>query len=141
MLDEITGDGVCVIDLDTVMPGLAVFDFGDIVRSGTNTGLEDEQDLSEINFNTKIFNSLAHGFLEATRTTLTPVEIDQMAFGAKLITFEQGLRFLTDHLNGDSYYKIHRPSHNLDRARTQFKLVKEMENHFDEMLGTIEKYR
>jgi hypothetical protein len=141
MLDDVTGDGVCVIDLDTVMPGLAVFDFGDIVRSGANTGLEDEPDLSKIDFDMNIFNRLAHGFLDATRTTLTPVEIDQLVFGAKLITFEQGLRFLTDHLNGDTYYKIHRLSHNLDRARTQFKLVQEMENHFDEMLGMIERYR
>jgi hypothetical protein len=141
MLDDITGEGICVIDLDTVMPGLVVFDFGDIVRSGANTGLEDEPDLSKINFDMRIFNHLAQGFLEVTCATLTPAEIDQLAFGARLITFEQGIRFLTDYLNGDTYYKIHRPNHNLDRTRTQFKLVQEMENCFDEMLGTIERYR
>jgi hypothetical protein len=141
MIDDVTGEGVCVIDLDTVMPGFAVFDFGDTVRSCANTGLEDESDLSKVNFDLPVFNRLAHGFLDATRETLTSTEIDQLAFGAKLITFEQGIRFLTDYLNGDTYYKIHRPSHNIDRARTQFKLVQEMEQSYDAMLATIEKHR
>ena len=141
MIDDVTGEGVCVIDLDTVMPGFAVFDFGDTVRSCANTGLEDEPDLSKVNFDLSVFDRLAHGFLDATREILTPAEIDQLAFGAKLITFEQGIRFLTDYLNGDTYYKIHRPSHNLDRARTQLKLVQKMEQSYDAMLATIERYR
>lgn len=140
MIDDVTGEGICVIDLDTVMPGFAVFDFGDTVRSCANTGLEDEPDLSKVNFDLSVFDRLAHGFLDATRETLTPIEIGQLAFGAKLITFEQGIRFLTDYLNGDIYYKIHRPNHNLDRARTQLKLVQGMEDVYDVMLATIERY-
>jgi hypothetical protein len=141
MIDDTTGEGVCVIDLDTVMPGLAVFDFGDTVRSCCNPALEDEPDLAKVTFSLPTFNLLAQGFLDATRDCLTPIEIDHLAFGAKLITFEQGLRFLGDHLNGDVYYKIHRPNHNLERARTQFKLVSDMEAVFDEMLQIVEKYR
>ena len=105
MMDDETGEGVCVIDLDTVMPGLAVFDFGDSVRSGANPAAEDERDISRVVFDLVVFDRLAHGFLDATRDILTPVEVAHLAFGARLITFEQGIRFLTDYLNGDTYYK------------------------------------
>ncbi len=141
MIDNVTGEGICVIDLDTVMGGLAVFDFGDSVRTGASTGAEDEPDTSKISFDLGIFDRLAHGFLEETHEFLTPTEVDHLAFGAKLITFEQGIRFLTDYLNGDVYYKTHRPEHNLDRCRTQFKLVSEMEASEDQMTNVIEAYR
>lgn len=140
MIDDQSGEGVCVIDLDTVMPGLAVFDFGDAVRSGANPAAEDEPDLSKVVFDLAVFDSLAHGFLDATRDLLTPVEVEHLAFGAKLITFEQGIRFLGDYLNGDLYYKTSRPHHNLDRARTQLKLVADMEALFGNMQAIIAKY-
>jgi hypothetical protein len=141
LMDDRTGEGICVIDLDTVMPGLAVCDFGDIVRSGAITAEEDEQDLSLVRFDLSVYEQIVHGFLEATRDSLTPPEIDQLPFAAKLITFEQGLRFLTDYLKGDQYYRIHHPNHNLDRCRTQFKLVSEMEMKFDSMKEILEQYR
>lgn len=141
MISDETGEGLCVIDLDTVMPGLSVFDFGDAVRSGANPAAEDEPDLNKVVFNLEIFEQLAHGFLEATRQILTPVEIDHLAFGTKLITLEQGIRFLTDHLLGDTYYKIQRKNQNLDRCRTQFKLVSDMETQYDQMLSIIERYQ
>jgi len=141
MVDDVTGEGICVIDLDTVMPGLVPFDFGDSVRSGANPALEDEPDLSKVCFALPIFDRLARGFLEVTKDCLTPVELDHLAFGAKLITYEQGLRFLTDHLNGDVYYKTHRDNHNLDRCRTQFKLVSDMEASFEEMIKIVDKYK
>ncbi len=140
MIDDETGEGVCVIDLDTVMPGLAVFDFGDSVRSGANPVSEDEPDITKVVFDLDIFDSLAHGFLDATRDMLTPVEVAHLAFGARLITLEQGIRFLTDYLNGDIYYKTHRPNQNLDRARTQLKMVTDMESHADVMGEIIAKY-
>lgn len=140
MIDNVTGEGICVIDLDTVMAGLVVFDFGDSVRTGASTGAEDEPDTSKVSLDLDIFGRLAQGFLEETLEFLTPAEVDHLAFGAKLITFEQGIRFLTDYLNGDIYYKIHRPDHNMDRSRTQFKLVSEMERNFDDMLQVIEMY-
>jgi len=137
MIDDDTGEGVCVIDLDTVMPGLSVFDFGDTVRSGANRAAEDEPDLSKVIFDIDIFDVLAKGFLAATLELLTPAEVDHLAFGAKIITLEQGIRFLADYLNGDVYYKTHRPNHNLDRARTQLKLVFEMEEQFEAMEAII----
>ena len=141
MIDEDTGVGQCVIDLDTVMPGLAVFDFGDSVRSGSNTAVEDEPCIKNVRFDLDIFDRLAHGFLDATRDILTPVEINHLVFGARLITLEQGIRFLTDYLSGDTYYKISRPTQNLDRTRTQLKLVAEMEAKDSQMGKIIEKYR
>lgn len=141
MIDDETGEGICVIDLDTVMPGLAVFDFGDSVRFGANPGGEDTRDLKKVCIDLAIFDRLAHGYLEATSDFLTPAEVDNMAFGAKLITFEQGMRFLTDHLNGDTYYKIQREDQNLDRCRTQLHMVHDMEMKYEQMLQTIDKYR
>jgi hypothetical protein len=140
MIDNQTGEGLCVVDLDTVMPGLVVFDFGDAVRSGANLGVEDEPDPRKVAFSLDIFDRLAHGFLDAARGMLTSTEATHLAFGAKLITLEQGIRFLTDYLNGDIYYKTQRSNQNLDRARTQLKLVADMENVFDKMESTIEKY-
>jgi thiamine kinase-like enzyme len=140
MIDDITGEGICVIDLDTVMPGLVAYDFGDSVRSGANPAPEDEPDLSKVCFSLQIFDRLAQGFLDAARDYWLPMELDTLAFGAKLITFEQGLRFLTDYLNGDVYYKIHRVNHNLDRCRTQFKLVSDMEACFEQMVKIVEKF-
>jgi hypothetical protein len=141
LIDERTGEGICVIDLDTVMPGSALYDFGDLVRTGAITALEDAPDLAQVQLDLNMFERLAHGFLDATRDTLTPTEIDYMPFGAKLITLEQAIRFLGDHLNGDVYYKIHRPNHNLDRARTQIKLVAEIERNLDRMKAVVDKYR
>jgi thiamine kinase-like enzyme len=141
MIDDETGEGVCVIDLDTVMPGLSVFDFGDSVRSGANQAAEDEPDISKVAFDLDVFDTLAQGFLDATREMLTVEEVQHLALGAKLITFEQAVRFLTDYLNGDIYYRTHRPNQNLDRARTQIKMVVEMEEKYEEMEATILKYR
>ncbi|MFZ6029328.1 MAG: phosphotransferase enzyme family protein [Chloroflexota bacterium] len=141
LLDDETGRAICVIDLDTVMPGLAVFDFGDLVRSCCNPAREDEPDLKLVSFHLPTFALLARGFLDATRAFLTLPEIEHLAFGARLIAFEQGLRFLTDYLVGDVYYPANRPAHNLARARTQFKLVREMEAAFADMQALIKKYR
>ena len=141
MIDDRSGEGVCVIDLDTVMPGLVVFDFGDTVRSGSNQAAEDEIDVNKVVFDLAVFDHLARGFLEATRDWLTPVEIKHLAFGARLITLEQGIRFLTDYLNGDTYYKTHWPEQNLARTRTQLKLVAEMEHNLALMESIIVKYR
>ncbi|MBN2499671.1 MAG: aminoglycoside phosphotransferase family protein [Anaerolineales bacterium] len=141
MIDDLTGEGVCVIDLDTVMPGLAVYDFGDAVRSGANAGAEDEPDLSKVWLDLEVFDRLTHGYLDAARDFLTPTEIDHLPFSAILMTLECGLRFLADHINGDVYFKTRRPHHNLDRARTQFKLIQDMETHFAEMVQIVAAYR
>jgi len=141
LIDEQTGEGICVIDLDTVMPGSALYDLGDLVRTAAITALEDEPDLAKVSLDLEMFDRLAHGYLDATRDTLTPVEIDHLAFGAKLITFEQAIRFLDDYLSGDVYYKIHRQHHNLDRARTQIKMVAEMEQKMDHMMTIVNQYR
>jgi len=141
MIDSETGEGICVVDLDTVMPGLSLYDFGDSVRSGTNPAAEDERNLSKVCIDLEIFDCFAHGYLDAARDFSTPTEVDYLAFSARLMTFECGIRFLTDHLNGDTYFKIHRENHNLDRCRTQFKMVEDMEERFDQMERIVEKYR
>ena len=123
MLDQDTFQGVCVIDLDTVMPGLSLYDFGDMVRTATSPAEEDEQDLSQVTMRMPIFDQLVRGFAQETHGFLTPVEKKHLAFSGKLITLEQMIRFLGDHLAGDTYYKIHRENHNLDRCRTQMALV------------------
>ncbi len=140
MIDDATGRGICVIDLDTVMPGLAMYDFGDSVRLGAATALEDEQDLDKVGVNFDRFELLAKGYLEAARDFLTPLEAGHLAFAARLITFTIGLRFITDHLAGDTYFKVHRENHNLDRCRTQFKMVRMMEDRYDEMKNTVQRY-
>ena len=141
MIDDATGRGLCVIDLDTVMPGLAVNDFGDSIRFGASTGAEDEKDLSKIECDLHLYEVYAKGFIEGCCGALTEKEIDMLPMGAILMTFECGMRFLTDYLEGDHYFKIHREGHNLDRARTQFKLVKDMEEKLDQMKAIGEKYR
>ncbi len=140
MIDNRTGEGICVIDLDTVMPGSVLYDFGDSVRLGAATAAEDEQDLGQVGFDIGMFDRLAAGYLEAVRGFLVPAETDLLAFSAKLLTLECGIRFLTDHLKGDVYFKIHRPGHNLDRARTQFKMVAEMERQMGAMDAVVRKY-
>ena len=137
MLDEKSRTPLCVIDLDTVMPGLAAFDFGDSIRFGASTGAEDEKDLSKVEMSLDLFRTFAEGFL-STCTSLTENERRTLPMGAKLMTLECGVRFLTDYLSGDTYFRIHRPEHNLDRCRTQFKLVADMEKKWNEMAQIIE---
>jgi Ser/Thr protein kinase RdoA (MazF antagonist) len=127
MLDTLTGEAKCVVDLDTVMPGCALYDFGDMVRTTTSPTLEDEQDLSQVKMQMPMFKTLAEGYLATAGRFLTKAEKSYIAFSGKLITFEIGIRFLTDYLSGDTYFRIHRPAHNLERCRTQFKLVESIE--------------
>lgn len=140
MLDEKTGDGVCVIDLDTVMPGSVLYDYGDALRFGASSGAEDEPDLSKIWFDLELFEAFTEGFLSEVGSVLTEEEIRLLPFSAKLMTYECGIRFLGDYLNGDTYFKIHRPKHNLDRARTQFKLVADIETKLEQMKDIVNKY-
>jgi len=127
MLDVLTGEAMCVVDLDTVMPGCALYDFGDMVRTTTSPTLEDERDLSKVKMQMPMFKKLAEGYLSAASQFLTKAEKSYIAFSGKLITYEIGIRFLTDYLSGDTYFRIHRPAHNLERCRTQFKLVESIE--------------
>jgi Phosphotransferase enzyme family len=138
MLDDSTGEGICVIDLDTVMPGLALYDFGDMVRTTTSPAAEDEQDLSKVTMQFPMFEALARGYLSSAGEFLTTREKQHLAFSGKLITFEMGIRFLTDFLAGDTYYKIHRENHNLDRCRTQFKLIESIEQREENMNRLID---
>ncbi|WP_164959770.1 aminoglycoside phosphotransferase family protein [Clostridium estertheticum] len=140
MIDDITGEGICVIDLDTIMPGLSLYDFGDSIRSGANPAEEDEKDLSKVCMDLELFEQFTKGFLEGTDNSLTALELEYLPFSAKLMTLECGIRFLTDHLNGDTYFKIHRENHNLDRARTQFKMVKDMEEKFEKMQSVVKRH-
>ncbi len=123
MLDWETGHAMCVVDLDTVMPGLVLYDFGDMVRTTTSPTMEDEKDLGRVQMQMPMFQHLARGYVEATSGMLTPAEKRLLAFSGRLITFTIGIRFLADYLVGDTYFRVHRPDHNLDRTRTQFKLV------------------
>lgn len=141
MIDNTTRKGICVIDLDTVMPGLAMNDFGDSIRFGASTAAEDEKDLSKVTCSLDLFEIYVKGFLEGCDGRLTEKEIELLPMGAKVMTFECGMRFLTDYLEGDHYFKIHRPEHNLDRCRTQFKLVKDMEEKWEEMQRIVGKYK
>ena len=140
MIDDETGKAICVIDLDTVMPGLTANDFGDSIRFGASTALEDEQDLSKVSCDLHLFDVYARGFIEGCGGALTDLEIDMLPMGAILMTFENGIRFLTDHLEGDHYYHIHREGHNLDRCRTQLTLVKDMQEKLPQMNAIIQKY-
>jgi Ser/Thr protein kinase RdoA (MazF antagonist) len=139
MLDATTKKGLCVIDLDTVMPGLSVYDFGDMVRTATASANEDERDLSKVTMNLPMFEVLVRGFAEHTSRFLTSSEKKHLAFAAKLITFEQFIRFLTDYLAGDVYYKVRREEHNLDRARTQMKLVESIIEQEEVMNKVVER--
>jgi Ser/Thr protein kinase RdoA (MazF antagonist) len=140
MIDDRTGEGVCVIDLDTVMPGLSLYDFGDAIRSIANTGAEDETDLSRVNFSLGVFDAFAQGYLQATGGWLELDELALLPFAAELMTLECGMRFLKDYLQGDVYYKTRRPEQNLDRTRTQFKLVQEMEEAEKEMADAVRRW-
>ncbi len=130
---------LCILDLDTVMPGYIHFDFGDAIRSGANTGAEDDKDLSRVSMNIDLFKAYSRGFLEETHDFLNDYEIDNLAFSAKLFAFSQALRFLTDYIAGDVYYKIHYPHHNLQRTKAQFALLFSMEKQYDEMRAIIDK--
>ena len=137
MIDDNTGEAVCVIDLDTIMPGASVFDYGDSIRFGANTAAEDETDLSKVTLSLELFEAYTKGFLEGCAGKLTDIEVQMLPMGAKLMTFECGMRFLTDYLQGDTYFKIHKEGHNLDRCRCQFALVKDMEAKWDEMAKIV----
>ena len=133
LLDDETGQGICVIDLDTVMPGLAAYDFGDMVRTMTCPAAEDERDLSRVSMDFELFEAVLRGYLEGAGSFLTEQERDSLMIGAKVIIFEQGIRFLTDFLAGDTYYKVSRQDQNLDRCRTQFKLLQSIEEQENAM--------
>lgn len=139
MIDDKTNEGVCVIDLDTVMPGLSLYDFGDMVRTAARPTLEDETDLSKVVARMDMFEAVTRGYLESAGDVLNQVEKDHLAFSAKLITFEIGIRFLTDYLQGDVYFKTHRPGHNRDRCHVQFKMVESFEAHEDRMNSCVER--
>lgn len=141
MIDDFTGKAICVIDLDTVMPGLSVNDFGDSIRFGASTGAEDERDLSKVSCDLHLYEVYVKGFVEGCAGALTDLELEMLPMGAILMTFECGMRFLTDYLEGDNYFKIHREGHNLDRCRTQFKLVRDMEEKLPQMKAIVEKYK
>jgi hypothetical protein len=141
LFDIKTDKGICVIDLDTIMPGLSLYDFGDSIRSGANTAAEDEADLSKVGIDLNLFEVYVDGFLSETAESLNDAEIENLAYGAKLMTFECGIRFLTDYLEGDVYFRTTHPEHNIIRARNQFKLVADMEAHMDEMNAIVMKYK
>ena len=140
LIDRATGEGICVIDLDTTMPGLSMNDFGDSIRFGANHSKEDEKDLSKVNFDIELYEAYTRGFIQGANGGLTEAELKYLPWGARLMTLECGIRFLTDYLDGDNYFRIHYPEQNLDRCRTQFKLVKDMEEQWDAMAAVIEKY-
>ena len=141
MIDDKTGKGICVIDLDTVMPGLSVNDFGDSIRFGATTAAEDERNLDKVSFDLHLYETYVKGFIEGCGKALTDMELEMLPMGAVLMTFECGVRFLTDYLEGDHYFKTTRDNQNLDRAHTQFKLVKDMEEKLPKMKEIVNKYR
>ena len=140
LIDRQTKEGICVIDLDTTMPGLSINDFGDSIRFGANHSKEDEKDLSKVNFDIDLYEAYTRGFLEGAQGGLTATELEYLPWGAKLMTLECGIRFLTDYLDGDNYFRIHYPEQNLDRTRTQFKLVADMEQQWEAMAAVVAKY-
>ncbi len=140
LFDAETGEALCVVDLDTIMPGYSVNDFGDSIRFGATTAAEDEADLSKVNFDIKLYELYVKGFIEGAKGGLTEFELEMLPIGAMMMTFECGTRFLTDYLSGDTYFKTSRPGQNLDRARNQFKLVSDMEKQLDAMREIVKKY-
>ena len=140
MIDKSTGKGICVIDLDTVMPGLSIYDFGDSIRFGANTAEEDERDLSKVSLNLELFEQYTKGFLEGCEGSLTDTEIYLLPYGAKTMTLECGMRFLADYLEGDVYFKTHRDRQNLDRCRTQIELVRDMERKWKQIEQIMNQY-
>jgi hypothetical protein len=141
MIDAATDEAVCVIDLDTVMPGLALYDFGDLVRSATSPAAEDETDLSKVEMQMPMFEALVEGYLDAAGSFINDTEIEHLTHAGKLMTLEVGIRFLTDHLEGDVYFKTHHPGHNLERCRTQLQLVACIEAQEAEMNDFVHKVR
>ncbi len=139
LFDKNTKESICVIDLDTIMPGFSLYDFGDAIRFGANTAAEDEKNLDKVQLSLPLFESFTRGFLSTCATALTRAEVKHLAFGAKMMTYECGIRFLADYLDGDVYFKIRYDDHNLVRARNQFKLVEEMEKHMDEMNEIVDR--
>ena len=140
MVDEKTGRAVCVIDLDTVMPGSALYDFGDAIRFGASSAAEDETDLEKVFIRTEYFESFLEGFLTGLDGALTPCEIEMLPRGAWMMTIEVGIRFLADYLDGDRYFRVEYPQHNLDRARNQFKLVADLEEKWDALTDIARRY-
>jgi len=139
LMDEDTMEGICIIDLDTTMPGLSIYDFGDSIRFGANHSAEDEKDLSKVNFDIELFEVYTRGFLEGAQGALTEGELEYLPWGARLMTLECGIRFLTDYLDGDHYFHTRYPGQNLDRCRTQFKLVADMEAQWEQMHQIVKK--
>ncbi|MBO4648852.1 MAG: aminoglycoside phosphotransferase family protein [Lentisphaeria bacterium] len=133
LIDDLTGEGICVIDLDTVMPGLALYDFGDMVRTCTSPADEDEIDLSKVYMQFDMYQALFNGFCQSAGSFMTPAEKENLAMSSKVITLEIGTRFLADYINGDTYFKIKRPDHNLDRCRAQLQLVRSIEGQMNDM--------
>ena len=138
LMDRDTCEPLCVIDLDTVMPGLSTHDFGDAIRFAANTAMEDETDLSKVELDINKYKEFSKGFIGASKEFLTQNELDTMALGAIIITIELASRFLADHINGDKYFRIHRPNHNLDRARCQIKLAQDMISNYDKMCNIVQ---
>jgi len=141
MIHDNTGEGVCVIDLDTVMPGLSLYDFGDLVRFATNTATEDETELKNVNVSLPVFEAIVKGYIAGAGDILTDAEWDNLVFAGKLMTYEVGIRFLTDYLQGDIYFKTKRPGHNLDRARNQLRLVERIEGATGAMSAIVSRNR
>lgn len=140
MLDNKTHKAICVIDLDTVMPGLSLYDFGDSIRFGANTAAEDEEDASKASLDLNLYELYVKGYIEGCKGSLTETELKMLPMGAKIMTLECGMRFLTDYLQGDVYFKVHKKDHNLIRCRTQFALVADMEKKWSEMEAIVQKY-
>ena len=140
LFDEENNKGICIIDLDTVMPGLSLYDFGDSIRFGANTAAEDEQDVSKVSLSLELYEAYVKGYLSSAKDALTDLEKELLPFGAKIMTYECGIRFLADYLNGDIYFHTDYADHNLVRARTQFALVADMEKKMDEMKEITKKY-
>ena len=139
MFDKKSGDALCIIDLDTIMPGLSIFDFGDSIRFGANTGAEDEPDLSKVSMSLELFELYTKGFLEGCQGSLTKEEVDMLPMGAKLMTLECGMRFLTDYLQGDVYFHTTYAEHNLVRCHTQFEMVADMERKWAQMEEIVKR--
>lgn len=140
MFDADTDKVLCVIDLDTVMPGFVLSDIGDFIRTGANTGAEDDENLDNVNVNMDIFKAYTRGYMKTAKAFLSPLEISLLPYGGRLLTYMQTVRFLTDYINGDTYYKIHSPKHNLIRTKAQFKLLQSLEEHAEEMDGFMKEW-
>jgi len=140
LIDKATGKGLCVIDLDTVMPGLSAYDFGDALRFGANTAVEDETDLSKVHFSMPMYRAWCEGYMANAGEAMDEAEIMSLPLGAWMMTYEVGIRFLTDYLDGDKYFHIKHPEHNIERARNQFALLADIEKHEDEMNAFIRRW-